>query len=346
MVNNTTILTNEKFNINSVNLDFNLINKKSKFDNIDISYSDKKSIENIQEHEIKELTYGLGETVFKNNIKYNNHKIVIDNKRKEEIKIVYNFDKNNDKLANYININANNDAHITIVYKSNTIDYNLLNSILKINVAENKIVVVDIINLLNNDSNSLVAIESTLENKAKITFNVIDLGSKNNISNIYIKAKGENSIGKINTIYLGRNKEFKDINYIAHLIGKNVNIDINVEGALNEESRKNFKGTIDFKKGCIDSKGSESEICTLLSPNTISKSLPILLCTEEDVDGTHSSASGKIEEDKIYYIMSRGIDRNEAIKIIMKAKFNKIIEKIKDEVIKNEIIEVIERKLD
>lgn len=74
----------------------------------------------------------------------------------------------------------------------------------------------------------------------------------------------------------------KDLNYIVHLRGEKTNVDIDVQGALKDSSKKNFKGTIDFKKGCKKAKGNENEYCMLLSDKAKSIALPMLLCTEAD----------------------------------------------------------------
>lgn len=156
----------------------------------------------------------------------------------------------------------------------------------------------------------------------------------------------KNSDNEINTIYLGRDEQILDINYIGELRGKKSNIDIEVQGALKDNAKKHFKGTIDFKKGCKKATGDENEFCTLLSDKAKSIALPMLLCSEDDVEGNHSTASGKIGEKELFYIMSRGFDKKSAMKLIVRAKFNKIIEKIDDENIKNEIIDEMNKRLD
>lgn len=84
----------------------------------------------------------------------------------------------------------------------------------------------------------------------------------------------------------------------------------------------------------------------LLSDKAKSIALPMLLCTEDDVEGNHSTASGKVDANDLFYIMSRGIEYKEAIKLIVRARFHKIIENIKDEDIKQEILQEIDRRLD
>ena len=84
----------------------------------------------------------------------------------------------------------------------------------------------------------------------------------------------------------------------------------------------------------------------LLTDDSKSIALPMLLCTEDDVEGNHSTASGKVDAQELFYIMSRGIAYNDAIKLIVKSRFNKILERVKDEDLKTEILQEIDRRLD
>ena len=83
----------------------------------------------------------------------------------------------------------------------------------------------------------------------------------------------------------------------------------------------------------------------LLSKTAKSKALPMLLCSEDDVQGNHSNSAGKIDEDKLYYIMTRGISKKEAQKLIVKAKFNRVLDRIDYEDLKQELIEEIDKRL-
>ena len=83
----------------------------------------------------------------------------------------------------------------------------------------------------------------------------------------------------------------------------------------------------------------------LLSDTAKSLALPMLLCSEEDVEGQHSTSSGKIGEKELFYIMSRGFSKKEAMKLMVKAKFNKILGSIKSEELREEIINQIDNKL-
>ena len=341
IVNKSPILTNEGYKINYIDLNIKVPNNSSEFKNIKI---DSKNFKLLNKN-IGSLDYKLSEEIYSNNKEYNNHKFIGETTNKSNIEIVYDFDDKNTNLINYIEINALHNTDITFIYKSNTSDYNFLNSILKINVLNQSNVNINIVNLLNNLSNCFLNVESHIKINGKINFNIIDFGGLNSISNIYLNALEDNSSGKINTIYMANNNELKDINYISCLHGKKSIIDMNVEGTLSDLSKKNFKGTIDFKKGSVKSIGEENENCVLLSDNAISKALPILLCSEEDVSGAHSASAGKIDNEQIYYLMTRGINKKEAVKLIINGKFYKVINRIKNEEYKKMIMDEINRRL-
>ena len=220
------------------------------------------------------------------------------------------------------------------------------NGILRVNAKPNSKTNIVVINMLNDYTTNLLSIENILEESSNVNYTIVDFGGKTSVTNYYSKVEGKGAKANINTIYLGKDEQVFDINYIAELFGENTEVGIEVQGALKDEAKKNFKGTIDFKKGSKKAKGDENEFCMLLSDKAKSKALPMLLCTEEDVEGNHSSSAGKIEDDKVFYIMSRGISEKDAMKLIVKAKYNKILETIKDEELKEIIVREIDRRLD
>ena len=84
----------------------------------------------------------------------------------------------------------------------------------------------------------------------------------------------------------------------------------------------------------------------LLSDTAKSLALPMLLCSEEEVEGNHASSAGKVGEKELFYIMSRGFNEKEAMKLLVRAKFNKIIQNIKNQELRDEILEEIDNRLD
>ena len=344
-LNNTPVRTSRNFGINNIELkDIKLPENLKEFKNVEIvneGCSLEKSVSN------KKLVYGNGKILEENILKNANSSLkIISNSKNSNIKIKYNFDDGNLELIDSIEIIANSNVNVVIEYSSNTKEKCFHNGIIRVIAKENAKANITLINLLNGESNNFYSIENEINNKAEVNYTIIDIGAKNSISNYYSNVLGSSSKNNLKTIYLGTKNEVKDINYIAEIRGENSNVDIDVQGALKDESKKHFKGTIDFKKGCKKSKGNENEFCILLSDKAKSLALPMLLCTEDDVEGNHSTASGKVDNKDLFYIMSRGLSYKEAIRLIVKAKFNQIIQTIKDEELKEEILNEIDRRID
>ncbi len=343
ILNETPVRTSRNFNINNIELkDIKIPNEISNFDNVQIINNSAKIIIEEKNYESNKLKYGLGE-FFENQVKENanqNIKVIIDSKVNKEAEIDFNLDEKNMNLVEDIEITANDGCKGTIIIKYNStkmVDC-FHNGIIKVNVKKDANINVIIANLMDENTNNFLAIESILEEGSKAKFTLVDFGGKNSITNYYSDLLGDNSENTIDTIYLGKEEKLLDINYIGELRGKKSNINIEVQGALKDSARKHFKGTIDFKRGAKKATGNENEACTLLSDTAKSLALPMLLCSEEDVEGNHSCSSGKVGEKELFYIMSRGFDLKSAIKLIVRAKFNKILENIQNEKLKNEII--------
>ena len=219
------------------------------------------------------------------------------------------------------------------------------NGIISVKMEEDSSLELNVINLLGSATTNIISIENELRNNARLNYNIVDFGANSSITNYYSNLKGENSENNLNTIYLGKNSQLLDLNYIVEVRGEKSKVNIDVQGALKDNAKKHFKGTIDFKRGGKKAEGSENEFCMLLSDEAKSISLPMLLCDEEDVVGNHATAVGKVNNKELFYIMSRGFKEKEAKTLLVRARFNRVIEQITDENLKNELISEINYRL-
>lgn len=332
-INVSPRLTSNNFRINDFEIDEKLFkNNIKEFDSFKLdNVKIVKKIDNVV------TKYGINNKQINNgNFKYELE--IIDNSKYG----IIDFDINDD-LVDLIELNINKDSNYLINYNSKKSIYH--NGLIKVNISENVKANIIVINNVNSDSTNIMSFDNICNTDSNLNYLIVDLGGNTSVSNYYSNMNGNNSINNLNSIYVGNKNQVFDINYLVDIFGQNAKCNIDVQGSLSNESRKSFKGTIDFKKGCKGSIGNENEYCVLLSDKVISKSLPMLLCTEEDVIGNHATASGKVDDKTMFYIMSRGISKKDAEKLIVKANFNKLLTMIKDEEIKTKINELIDKKI-
>ena len=333
ILNKIPVKTTNNFNINDLKINLSLPEKyefKKYITNIDIKYS-----------VINDFDSKIG-------LKFDkalNIDITIKDKIDDLIELTYEF-INDDVLINNININylENSKANIILRYVSK--DLNTHFNYIKQNIKMDKYSMgnITVINDLNKSSYNFIASESILKSHSNLNQNIIDIGSNIKVYNYYSNVL-DYSKSTLNNIYIGLKENIVDMNY--HYVNTGIKSVTNIEsvGILNDLANKKFRGTIDFVSGAKDSIGKVLEDAILLSDTCKSSSVPILLCGEENVEGAHSVSTGKIDMDKLFYLMSRGMSENEAIKTIILGNFNKIINNIPNDLIKEELIENIENKI-
>lgn len=353
-LNETPVRTAKNFKINNIKLEnIDVPEVIPLFENVTIiGDTSRMDIEQNADNTNTDLVYGLSEELT-NQVKHGaNQKIKLNinsnQNKKSESEIDFNFDNENTILIDNIEITANENSKSTVIikYTSNQENESYHNGIIKAKAEKNAELNIVLVNLMNTKSNNFLAIENDFGENAKINYTIVDFGGNHSITNYYSNLQGDNCDNQLNTIYLGKENQVFDLNYIGELRGKKSNIDIEVQGALKDTSKKHFKGTIDFKKGCKKATGNENEACMLLSDTAKSIALPMLLCSEEEVEGNHSSSAGKIGEKELFYIMSRGFEFKEAMKLMVRARFNQILEKIENDELREEILQEIDKRLD
>ena len=122
------------------------------------------------------------------------------------------------------------------------------------------------------------------------------------------------------------------MNYVVLQYGKKSDCQMFVNGTLRGNGKKTYRGTIDFKNGCSGSTGNEQEETLLLSQQAVNNSIPVILCDEEDVSGEHGATIGRLGDDVLFYMQSRGIPKESAENIIARAKVQALLGKITDDV--------------
>lgn len=188
-------------------------------------------------------------------------------------------------------------------------------------------------------------IKISVGKSARVEFISADLGRGDYSADVEIDLIGDDSAADFEAVYFGDGNRKLDFNYVIHQRGKRTQATMNVRGALTDKSNKIFRGTLDFQRGAKGSTGRELEEVIILSSGTHNRSVPLMLAAEDEVDGHHAVSVGRLDEEKIFYLMSRGLDKSEAERLIVEAAFNPVIEKVSNEKLREELLENLRQRL-
>ena len=232
---------------------------------------------------------------------------------------------------------------IVIVYSSDSSDKEkcqLVQS--QINVGKDSHLTLIKVQLLGNKTLQLDDTSFVCGQHSKVDFIQIELGGNHIDSGIYADLQGNYSDIKTHVTYLFKDNQFLDMNHWVVQHGKRTKCDMYVDGTLKDQAQKIYRGTIDLQKGCSGSTGNEMENTLTLSPKVVNKSMPNILCLEDDIAAEHGATIGKLSKEVLFYMESRGIDEVTAQKIIARAKIQRASDFIPDESIKEVISDYLE----
>ncbi len=254
---------------------------------------------------------------------YNSKKVKIEVKENSEVTVIANHDVDNNLRA-FLDIDISKNAKVKLVQLLVSEDKSLYNEV-KVSCREN----------------------SNFELVQAFIGKNPDAGKEYGkiYSNVTVDLNEDKADFKYDMGYFGQGDNLLDYNLVVNHFGKNTNCDIKVNGALKDKSQKVFRGTIDFKKGASGSVGAENETVLMLGEDVVNKTVPVILCSEEEVSGTHGASIGELDEETLFYFESRGIDKETAENIMARASIERLaglMDNIKEkEIIENTLQEVL-----
>jgi Fe-S cluster assembly scaffold protein SufB len=184
------------------------------------------------------------------------------------------------------------------------------------------------IQTMNASSTHLSDVSAVVWNGARVEATQLELGAKSVYAGCHIKLLGNQSAASADTFYFGDGDRTLDFNYLARHVGYGSKSALNAGGALFGESDKIYRGTLDFAPGAARSKGRETENTLLFSEKARGRSAPLILCGEEDIEGSHAATIGKLDGNKLYYMQSRGLTEADAKRLMVLAQLETVLKNV------------------
>ena len=222
-----------------------------------------------------------------------------------------------------------------------TSEKNFLNIFYNFNLKEDAILKNYKVDKLEN-KNIKYSFNNIVQNKNTIseTF-ILSSGSNFFKSEINCNLKGEHSSAFVNGIFsLDKNKHHEIRTIINHLTENTKSYQL-IKSVLEDSSKAVYQGKIYVNSVAQKTDGYQLSKAILLNKDSEFNAKPELEIYADDVKCSHGSASGSLNEDSIFYLMSRGLNYNQARELLINGFLLDVVEKITDSEIKNLIKNMI-----
>lgn len=159
------------------------------------------------------------------------------------------------------------------------------------------------------------------DERARVQVRHIVLGAGRSYTGLDADLRGDDARLDIDTRYLGHGAQQRDFNYVAHQRGRRTVCNLDANGVLAGRSSKTLRGTIELVHGCKGSVGSEQETVLLADERVVNRTVPVILCDEDDVAGNHGATIGHVRPEQLLYLASRGISPDDAERLFITATY-------------------------
>ena len=312
-----------------------------KIEKIDFKFEDQDKIEILVEQGEETIKENINSLINLNNAFSNKFcKIII--KKNYSLKkplVIYHSTNKNTQSKNTnsridFNLEENACLRLIDIFKDNT-EKNFLNIYYNFELSKSSI--------LKN-----YKIDKSINNNVKYSYNNVKQEA-NSISETFILSSGSKFFkNEINCDLLGQHSsafvngifDLDDENHheiksnINHLVENTKSYQL-VKSVLEKKSKAVYQGKIFVSSEAQKTDGYQLSNAILLSENSEFNAKPELEIYADDVKCSHGSSSGSLDENSIFYLMSRGLNYKEAKKLLINGFLLDVIEKITDEEIKN-----------
>ncbi|WP_125980156.1 Fe-S cluster assembly protein SufD [Loigolactobacillus iwatensis] len=223
---------------------------------------------------------------------------------------------------------------------------NLANIVVEVIAKDNAHVHFSAVDQLSGKTTTYLNRHAILATDATVDWAVGFMNDGNVVGDFSTDLRGKGSHTEVKVVAITTGKQVQGIdtkvtNYGQHTIGH-----ILQHGVILEDSTLTFNGVGHIVKGARGSDAQQESRVLMLSTTARGDADPILLIDENDVTAGHAASVGRVDEGQMYYLMSRGISKKVAERLVIRGFLGSVITEIPSKTVRERLTATIERKLE
>jgi Fe-S cluster assembly protein SufD len=174
----------------------------------------------------------------------------------------------------------------------------------------------------------------------------VNLGSAFARTQVESVLRGEGSFSELLGLYFADSAQHFAQRTLQFHDAQHATSDLLYKGALKESSRSEYSGLIRVAKGAQGTDAYQANRNLLLSKDALARSIPQLEIEANEVRCTHGATVSPVEEEHLFYLMSRGIDRVTAQKLVVFGFFGDVLDRIRVPTVREGLARAIAAKVE
>ncbi|MGQ7371575.1 Fe-S cluster assembly protein SufD [Streptococcus suis] len=186
---------------------------------------------------------------------------------------------------------------------------------------------------------------ATIGNDASVDWAIGLLNKGNVVADLDADLKGNGSHANLKVVGLSAGRQVQGVDTRVTNYGNNSVGHILQHGVILESGTLTFNGIGHIIRGAKGADAQQESRVLMLSDKARSDANPILLIDENEVTAGHAASIGQVDPEDMYYLMSRGLDRATAERLVIRGFLGAVITEIPVKEVRDQMIDVIEEKL-
>lgn len=180
---------------------------------------------------------------------------------------------------------------------------------------------------------------------AKITTLYVALGADVTRADVQCRLTSPGAHVDMLGLYIAEGSQHMDHETLQDHIAPHASSNLLFKGALMDEGRSVFRGLIRVHPKAQRTDAYQTNRNLILSSKARADSLPNLEIAADDVRCSHAATVGQLDQEEIFYLLSRGIPKKEAIRLVIFGFFGEVLDQLELDEVRDELVTAIERKL-
>lgn len=263
------------------------------------------------------------------------------------LQAVFALSGENSALFNHVLIVAEDNSSVTYVenYVSDDAKGAVANIVTEVFVGAGARVAFGAVDNLGEEITTYIVRRANVERDGRIDWALGQMNDSHTVSENTTNLIGDGSYADSKTVSIGRGAQKQNFTTNIKHFGKHSEGYILAHGVLLDEATSIFNGVSKIEHKATKSHGEQTERVLMLSEKARGDANPILLIDEDDVTAGHAASVGKIDPMQMFYLMSRGISKKEAERLIIHGFLAPVVDQLPIEAVKDRLTAVIERKV-
>ena len=227
-----------------------------------------------------------------------------------------------------VKVGTNAEAGVLIVYRSAEGRRLLMVPEVSLDVGDGGNLRFQSVQSLDHAASNVVHQRVRLGRDATSRLGEVGLGGDLGRLDLGVNLEGDGSSSEVVGLYFGEGSQTLDYRMIINHSGRNTTSDVFLKGALEDDSQSVFTGLLRIEKDAQKTSTFETNRNLVLSENAKAHSVPNLEILCDDVVCGHGSSVGPLEQDHLYYLMSRGLRKERAERLLIRGFFTEVIDRL------------------